>query len=65
MVKHIQTIHRLLPMNCLSVFDIFVGLALKGLIHSRCVVTKDHTYLNRRVGKCSKSTKSEVFLKEF
>ena len=31
MVKHTQTICRLLPMNCLSVFDHFVGLALKGL----------------------------------
>ena len=31
MVKHIQTIRRLLPKNCLSVFDHFVGLALKGL----------------------------------
>ena len=31
MVKHIQTIRRLLPTNCLSVFDHFVGLALKGL----------------------------------
>ena len=28
MVKHTQTIRR----NCLSVFDHFVGLALKGLI---------------------------------
>ena len=32
MVKHTQTIRRLLPTNCLSVFDHFVGLALKGLI---------------------------------
>ena len=32
MVKHTQTICRLLPMNCLSVFDYFVGLALKGLM---------------------------------
>ena len=32
MVKHIQTIHRMLSTNCLSVFDLFVGLALKGLI---------------------------------
>ena len=32
MVKHTQTIHRLLPTNCLSVFDHFVGLALKGSI---------------------------------
>ena len=31
MVKHTQTIRRLLAMNCLSVFDHFVGLALKGL----------------------------------
>ena len=31
MVKHIQTIRRQFPMNCLSVFDHFVELALKGL----------------------------------
>ena len=31
MVKHIQGIHRQQPMNCLSVFDHFVGLALKEL----------------------------------
>ena len=31
MVKHTQTSRRLLPTNCLSVFDHFVGLALKGL----------------------------------
>ena len=30
MVKHTQTICRLLSTNCLSVFDHFVGLALKG-----------------------------------
>ena len=30
MVKHTQTIRRQQPMNCLSVFDHFVGLALKG-----------------------------------
>ena len=30
--KHIQTTRWLLPTNCLSVFDHFVGLALKGLI---------------------------------
>ena len=32
MVKHTQTIRRLLLTNCLSVFDHFVELALKGLI---------------------------------
>ena len=33
MVKHTQTIRRLLPTNCLSVFDHFVALALKGLTY--------------------------------
>ena len=32
MVRHTKTIRRLLPMNVLSVFDHFVGLALKKLI---------------------------------
>ena len=31
MVKHTQTIPQLLSTNCLSVFDHFVGLKLKGL----------------------------------
>ena len=31
MVKHTQTIRRQKPTNCLSVFNHFVGLALKGL----------------------------------
>ena len=31
MVKHAQTIRRQQPTNCFSVFDHFVGLALKGL----------------------------------
>ena len=31
MVKHTQTIRRLLQANCLSVFDRFVGLTLKKL----------------------------------
>ena len=31
MVKHTQTIHRHQPTNCLSVFDHFVNLALKGV----------------------------------
>ena len=31
MVKHTQTIRRLLPTNCLSVSDHLVQLALKGL----------------------------------
>ena len=35
MVKHTQTIRRQQPTNCLSVFDWFVGLELKGLKTSR------------------------------
>ena len=31
MVKHTQTVRRVLPTNCLSVFEHFVGLALKWL----------------------------------
>ena len=31
MIEHTQTIYRLLPTNCVSVFDHFIGLALKGL----------------------------------
>ena len=34
MVKHTQTIRRLLPTNYLSVFDHFTGLVLKGLNNS-------------------------------
>ena len=32
MVKHTQIIRRQQPTNCLSVFDHFVGLGLKGQI---------------------------------
>ena len=41
MVKYTQTIHRRiadeLPTNCLSVFDHFMGLALKDLKHCFCI----------------------------
>ena len=37
MVKHTQTIRRVLPTNVLSLFDHFVGLALKGLQSKRLV----------------------------
>ena len=36
MVKPTQTIRRLLPTNCLSVFDHFVKLGLKGLTFFEC-----------------------------
>ena len=38
MVKYTPTICWLLPTNCLSVFDHFVGLALKGLGWLQCVL---------------------------
>ena len=34
MAKHTQTIRRQQPMNCLGVFDHFVGLAINGLTSS-------------------------------
>ena len=38
MVKHTQKIRLLLPTNCLSVFDHFVELALKGLTTKTTVI---------------------------
>ena len=35
MVNYTQTICRLLPTNCLGVFDHFVGLGLKGFSQGR------------------------------
>ena len=43
MVKHTQTIHRQKPMKCLSVFDHFMRLSLKG--HSELEVFEPHQYL--------------------
>ena len=34
MVKHAQTIRRLQPVNCLNVFDHFVGSAIERLTRS-------------------------------
>ena len=42
MVKNTQTIRRLLPTNCLIVFDHFVGLALKGLSFVKIAVYLTH-----------------------
>ena len=51
MVKHAETIRRFLPMICLSLFDHFVGLPLKGLItigngngHKDFEDTKTHAF---------------------
>ena len=37
MVKHLQTIRQQNPTNCLSVYEHFVGLALKGLISASTI----------------------------
>ena len=42
MVKHTQTISRLLPRNCLDVLDHFGGLALKGLLSKSYVGHQEH-----------------------
>ena len=42
MVKHTETIRCQQPTNCLSIFDHFVGLALKGL--SLTLVNNIHTF---------------------
>ena len=41
MVKHTQTIRRHQPTNCLSVFDHFVNLALKGLKEDLTLCSND------------------------
>ena len=48
-LKHTQTIRRLLPTNCLSVFDYFIGLVLKVLskLFMTCKLTILQT-LNRQ-----------------
>ena len=38
MVKHTQTICQLLPKNCVSVFEHFVGMALKGVMNQICQI---------------------------
>ena len=40
MLKHTQTIRRQKPTNCLSVFEHFLGLVLKGLRVRRKLVIK-------------------------
>ena len=50
MVKHTQTIRRLLPMNCLKVFDHSVGFTLKGLIDIRDKTDNNYHGFPQRFG---------------
>ena len=52
MVKRTQTIRRLLPTNCLSVFDHFVGVALKGSTK----IKPSRFYMTQSAFICSKLT---------
>ena len=45
MVKHTHTIRRQKPTNCLSVFDHFAGLALKGLSYRNHKNFDESTFL--------------------
>ena len=67
MIKQTQAVRRLLPTNCLSVFDHFVGLSLKGLSELipnflLSLSTKIHYYEKYRMGlqvkNNSKSTRT-------
>ena len=44
MVKHTQTIRRLLSTNCLRVFDYFVGLAFKGLRNLKNIFSQNYDF---------------------
>ena len=72
MVKHTQTIRRLLATNCLSLFDNFVSLALKGLIKELDVknifihlfFTKSLKRAGKKCNKCDWLTFRQSFFKK-
>ena len=72
MVKHTQTIRRLLATNCLSLFDNFVSLALKGLIKELDVknifihlfFTKSLKRAGKKRNKCDWLTFRQSFFKK-
>ena len=55
MVKHTQTICRLLPSNCLCAFDHFLGLAFKRLSHVEddssitCTTEKGNSFISKEI----------------
>ena len=51
MVRHTQTTRRQKPTNCLSVFDHFMGLALKELKHSNLYKVKKNLKKERQKEK--------------
>ena len=72
MVKHTQKLFRLLPTNCLSLFDHFVGLPLKGfrelcvrkngqIVHVPHNLTNKFQPLGLSVNKTAKAYVSEKY----
>ena len=71
MVKHTQTIRRLFQTNCLSVFDHFVGLTVKGLIQQTgfCMISlggkslffnlEPNTKLKKQKTECSPKARNK------
>ena len=67
MVKHTQTIRRLFLTNYLSVFDHFLGLALKGLRKVFAVMGQNrrfHFYLTTQ-GKCNNNPAAVKVMNNF
>ena len=62
MVKHTQKIRRLSPRNCLSVFDHFVGLTLKGLTFLLDSIQKTEQYCFFYVTLSNISIETEAIL---
>ena len=64
MVKHTQTIRRLLPTNCLSVFDHFVELALKELrkLHRSTNVFFNIKHLHKRTFKMANVSHVSIYM---
>ena len=65
MFKHTQTIRQLLPTNCLSVYDQFVGLALKGFKTSLGITEQRNktSLYSEAYSKPCKTSKIERFAK--
>ena len=60
MVKHSQTIRQQQPTSCLSVFDHFVGLALKGLKKEKYTLPKFTKYSSCGVSTDMQSAFSSI-----
>ena len=65
MVKHNQTIRRLLSTNCLSVFEHFVGLTLQGLKHQNPSEEKKETSGIRKKSRQSNISSKVISYNKF